>query len=183
MTDTDSGNGPIAWPPRELVGLFSEPEPLIQAIHDLLGAGFEHADLSVLSSHEAVEAVDPYGQSWRDRLLPLLDERRYEVPLVTGALIAIASGPVGAAIAGLVAAGVGGMALKEMFEKVVSLPDTQEYAEAVEKGELVLWVSTPDAATEDRARQLLEKHGARNIHIVEREPADQPDGTPDATGA
>lgn len=175
QTDTDSGNGPIAWPPRELVGLFSEPEPLVKAIKDLLGAGFDHADLSVLSSHEAVEAADPQGQTWRDRLMPLLDEPRYEVPLVTGALIAIASGPVGAAIAGLVAAGVGGIALKEMFEKVVSLPDTQEYAEAVEKGELVLWVSAPDAAAENRARPVLDRHGARNIHIVEREPAAQPD--------
>ncbi|MFA7430909.1 MAG: hypothetical protein WCZ23_12185 [Rhodospirillaceae bacterium] len=175
VTDNASGNGPIAWPPRELVGLFSEPEPLIKAIKDLLGSGFEHADLSVLSSHEAVEAADPHGQTWRDRMMPLLDEPRYEVPLLTGALIAIASGPVGAVIAGLVAAGIGGVALKEMLEKVVSLPDTQEYAEAVEKGELVLWVNSPDAKAEGRARPVLERHGARNIHIVERTPADRPD--------
>lgn len=180
MSDTvneiESGAGPIAYPPRELVGLFSEPAPLITAIKDLLAVGFDHADLSVLSSHEAVEAADPQGQTWRDRLMPLLDEPRYEVPLVTGALIAIASGPVGAVIAGLVAAGIGGAALKEMFEKVVSLPDTQEYAEAVEKGELVLWVAAPDATTENRARSVLERHGARNIHIVERTPAQSPDG-------
>lgn len=173
MTDTapDSGTGPV----RELVGLFSEPEPLIKAIKDLLKAGFDHADLSVLSSHEAIEAADPQGQTWRDRLMPLLDEPRYEVPLLTGALIAIASGPVGTVIAGLVAAGIGGAALKEMMEKVISLPDTQEYAEAVAQGELVLWISAPDATTEGRARPVLERLGARNIHIVERTPADRPD--------
>lgn len=159
---------PSAPVSRELVGLFTDPKPLIAAIKDLLAAGFDHADLSVLSSHEAIEAVDPEGQSWRDRLMPLLIEPRYEVPLVTGALIALASGPVGATIAGLVAAGVGGAALKELFDEVVSLPDTEEFAEAVKKGEIVLWVHVPDAPAEGRARPILERHGARNVHIVER---------------
>lgn len=172
MTDIEtagSETGPIALPPRELVGLFSDPQTLVAAVKDLLGAGFAHADLSVLSSHEAVEAADPHGQSWRDRLMPLLDEQRYEVPLVAGALIAIASGPVGAAIAGLVAAGVGAAALKEILEKVISLPDTQEFAEAVEAGELVLWIDATAPDAEARATPILERHGARNIHIVERE--------------
>lgn len=179
MTESGSEHGPIALPPRELVALFSEPAPLVATVKELLSAGFAHADLSVLSSHEAIEAADPQGQSWRDRLMPMLDEQRYEVPLVAGALIAIAAGPVGASIAALVAAGVGTAALKEMFEKVVSLPDTQEFAEAVEQGELVLWVDATSDDAEARARPILERHGARNIHIVKRDPDSPDDGGDD----
>ena len=152
-------------PVRELVGLFTTPDPLEACIKALLAAGFAHEDLSVLSSHAAIEAADPEGLSWRDRLLPLLSESRYEVPLVAAGLIALASGPTGAIIAALVAAGVGGAALKEVFEEVTSLPDTEEYAAAVEAGELVLWIAVPDAETEARANARLQHHGARNIHL------------------
>lgn len=166
MTDTASAPRHT----REVVGLFTRPEPLEACIKDLLKAGFDHQDLSVLSSHEAIEAVAGDGQTWRDRLLPLLSETRYEVPLVAGALIAVSSGPVGAAIAGLTAAGVGAAALKEIFDEVVSLPDTDEFAEAVRAGEIVLWAATPTADREAMARDILARHDARNIHLHDTTP-------------
>jgi hypothetical protein len=157
-------------PTREVVGIFSRPQPLEACIKDLLKDGFEHQDLSVLSSHEAIEAIDPEGASWRDRLLPLLAENRYEVPLVAGTIIALSSGPVGAAIAGLAAAGVGAAALKELFDEVISLPDTEDFAEAVRSGEIVLWVATPTAEREAKARAVLERHAARNVHLHDTRP-------------
>lgn len=163
VTDTD----PASRPSREVVGIFSRPAPLESCIKDLLKAGFEHQDLSVLSSHDAIEAIDADGYSWRDRLLPLLSENRYEVPLVAGAVIALSSGPVGAAIAGLTAAGVGAAALKEIFDEVVSLPDTEEFAEAVKAGEIVLWAAAPTPEREAEAREILARHDARNIHLHE----------------
>lgn len=166
-----------AMPPapiREIVGLFREPQPLEACIQDLLKAGFEHADLSVLGSHAAIEAADPEGLSWRERLMPLLTETRYEVPLVAGTLIALTAGPTGALIAGLAAAGVGAAALREMLQEVTSLPDTEEFAAAVEAGEIVLWVVVGDAQKERTARDVLEAHGARTIHVHERTPSEDP---------
>ena len=160
-----SDSGVAACPPRELVGLFTTPGPLEACIRELLDGGFAHEDLSVLSSHTAIEIADPEGLTWRDRLLPLLSESRYEVPLVAAGLIALASGPTGAIVAALVAAGVGGAALKEVFDEVISLPDTEEFARAVEAGEIVLWVAVPDDAARDRATGLMERYGARNIHL------------------
>jgi len=168
VTETTSATAPM----RELVGLFREPKPLEACIKDLLKSGFEHADLSVLASHEAIEAATPDDISWRDRLMPLLTEPRYEVPLVTGAIIALTSGPVGALISGLAAAGVGAAALKELIDEVTSLPDTEEFAEAVRAGEIALWVYLADPEKEATARQLLEKHGAHNIHIHLRTPGE-----------
>lgn len=161
VTDTD----PASRQSREVVGIFSRPAPLEACIKDLLKAGFEHQDLSVLSTHEAIEAVDTEGYTWRDRLLPLLSENRYEVPLVTGAIIALSSGPVGAAIAGLAAAGVGAAALKEIFDEVVSLPDSEDFAEAVKAGEIILWAAAPTAERETAARDIMAAHEARNIHL------------------
>lgn len=158
-------------PIREIVGLFHAPKPLEACIQDLLKAGFEHADLSVLGSHTAIEAADPEGLSWRERLMPLLTETRYEVPLVAGTLIALTAGPTGALIAGLAAAGVGAAALREMLQEVTSLPDTEEFAAAVEAGEIVLWVAVADAQKERTARDVLEAHGARTIHVHERTPS------------
>lgn len=152
---------------RELVGLFADPAALTATIEALLADGFSHADVSVLSSHAAIEAAGK-GSGWRERLIPLISEKRYEVPLLTGAFIAIATGPVGAAIAGLVTAGVGAAALLEIFDEVVSLPNTQEFAQAVARGELILWVAVADDAAEARARMHLEHGGARGIHRNDR---------------
>lgn len=151
---------------REVVGIFSTPEPLEKAIKELLADGFAHADLSVLASHEAIEAAS--GVDWTERLMPLLTEMRYEVPLVTGALIAVATGPIGAAVAALTAAGVGAAALNELFNEIVSLPDTEEFAEAVRAGEIVLWAVVADASKEAAARATMERLGARNVHIHAR---------------
>lgn len=151
--------------PRELVGLFQSPAPLEACIRDLIDAGFSHEDLSLLSSHEAIEVAAADGESWRDRLMPLLTETRYDVPLVAGTLIALATGPTGALIAGLAAAGVGAAALKEIISEVISFPDTNDFAKAVSAGEIILWVAVTDAPAEKTARDLLTRHGARNIHI------------------
>ena len=41
----------------EVVGLFAEREAFDRAVEELLRSGFERADLSVLASHESLEAA------------------------------------------------------------------------------------------------------------------------------
>lgn len=152
---------------REVVGLFATRDDLEQAIKDLRAAGFDRTDLSLLTSHESIDVGDSGSDlSLRERLLPLLNEWRYEVPLVGAGLIALASGPTGAAIAALVGAGVGVAAVRELVQEVTSLPDTEEFARELAAGAVALWVHVGDtAAFEAKARDILARHNASNIHL------------------
>lgn len=158
---------PTASEHREVVGLFADRDGLEQAIKDLRAAGFDRTDLSLLTSHESIDVGDSAsGLTLRERLLPLLTEWRYEVPLVGAGLIALASGPTGAAIAALVGAGVGIAAVRDLVEEVTSLPDTEEFARELAAGSVALWADvTPDAGREAKAREILERRGATNVHL------------------
>lgn len=37
--------------------------------------------------------------------------------------------------------------------------------DALDHGGLLLWVRTPDAAREEKARAILAKHGGRDVHV------------------
>lgn len=152
---------------REVVGLFADRDGLEKAIKDLRAAGFDRTDLSLLTSHESIDVGDSTsGMSLRERLLPLLTEWRYEVPLVGAGLIALASGPTGAAIAALVGAGVGIAAVRDLVEEVTSLPDTEEFARELAAGSVALWVDVSrDGGDEAKAREVMERYGATNVHL------------------
>lgn len=158
-------------PHRELVGIFSDKKNFESAIDALLKAGFLRSDLSVLASHSSLEAARPEAAGLRDRLTGLVGEMKYEGPLVAAGLIALAAGPVGTALAGVVAAGVGAAALKEFLDDVTATPDTKEFERALEAGSVILWVAVPDPLREGRAKGVLESLGASNLHVVERKGA------------
>ncbi len=159
-------------PAREVVGTFADREHFQNAIDSLTYAGFARADLSVLSSHDSVDlAVGREGRSWKDSLIALVGELKYEGPLVSAGLIALAAGPVGAAIAGLIAAGVGGAALKELLDEVAALPDSEAFARALESGSVILWVAVRSPDHEARASRILADAGAQNVHVFERKEA------------
>ncbi|WP_404382162.1 hypothetical protein [Caenispirillum salinarum] len=167
MSDTN----PAPTIKREVVGLFADRADLEGAIKDLRASGFDRTDLSLLTSHESIDVGDQSSElSLRERLLPLLTEWRYEVPLVGAGLIAVASGPTGAAIAALVGAGVGVAAVRDLVNEVTSLPDTEEFARELEAGAVALWVFVGDNPEfEAKAREVLRQHNASNIHLHEGE--------------
>jgi hypothetical protein len=165
MTATNSTSAPA----REVVGTFADREHFQAAVDALLKAGFARTDLSVLTSHESIDtATAGPGKSWRDALVALVGELKYEGPLVAAGLIALAAGPVGAVIASLVAAGVGGAAAKELLDEVAALPDSAAFTKALADGSVILWVSVADAAAEARAKALVRGLGAQNLHVFER---------------
>lgn len=156
-------------PTREVVGTFADREHFQAAIDALFKAGFVRTDLSVLSSHDSIDAATAReGRSWKDALVALVGELKYEGPLVAAGLIALAAGPVGAVIAGLVAAGVGGVAAKELLDEVAALPDSEEFTKALAAGSVILWVSVADGAAEAKAKAILHDTSAQNIHVFER---------------
>ncbi len=153
---------------REVVGAFSRRLDFDVAVSNLLAAGFSRSDLSVLASHDSLDAASADALSWRSRLVGLLGELKYEGPLITAGLIAIAAGPVGSVIGGLIAAGVGGVAIKELMDEVTARPHAAEFAAALAAGSILLWVDIADPADEDKATAILTSAGAANVHANER---------------
>jgi len=153
---------------REVVGTFADRAHFESAVEALIRAGFERHRLSVLASHDSLEVASAGQRSWRDGLVALVGELKYEGPLVAAGLIAIAAGPVGAAIAGLIAAGVGGAAIKEVLDEVASLPDSADFARALAAGSVILWVGIETAQEEESATSLLKAAGGANVHVFER---------------
>ena len=155
---------------KEVVGLFSRRSDFDAAVEALFQAGFSHSDLSILASHDSIDAADPEARSWKDRLIGLVGELKYEGPLVTAGLIAIAAGPVGAAIAGLIAAGVGGAALKELMDEITARPHAERFAAWLAAGGILLWVYAADPEHEATAVRILAAAGGSNVHTNERVP-------------
>jgi hypothetical protein len=153
---------------REVVGTFSDREQFQAAVDALVKAGFSRSDLSVLSSHESLDAVGPDGKSWKDMLVGMVGELKYEGPLVAAGLIALAAGPVGAAIAGLIAAGVGGVAAKELLDEVSAISDSEGFTRALAAGSVILWVAVRDESDEAKAIATLQASAAANVHVFER---------------
>ena len=163
MSATDT-HSPIT---REVVGTFADRDHFQQAVSRLLDCGFTRADLSVLSSHDSLDATKP-SSKWKDALVAVAGDIKYEGPLVAAGLIALASGPVGAAIAATVAAGIGGLAVKEVLDEVSALPDSTDFERALSAGSVILWVMVADQLGEEKARKALADTGAANIHVFNR---------------
>lgn len=150
--------------PTEVVGLFGSREGVERAIAGLKAAGFADADLSLLASHESIEAADKSGRTWKQRLVALVDELRYEQPLVASGAIFLAGGPVAATIAAVIGAAVGGIAVKEVLEEVTATPHTDQFARSIEAGGVILWVRAEAAEREEVAARVLSESGGTNVH-------------------
>ncbi len=149
---------------REAVGLFADRESFEAAVEALKGAGFERTDLSVLGSHESIDAAGEPGKPFKDILTALVGELKYEGPLVASGAILLVGGTVSATIAGIIGAAVGGIAVKEVLDEVTSTPHTEDFARSLEAGSVILWVRTPDKELERAATAILEENGGVNVH-------------------
>ncbi|HYD31500.1 MAG TPA: hypothetical protein VEB64_11680 [Azospirillaceae bacterium] len=165
-SDTTGGSTPV----RELVALFETREAFDAAVASLLASGFSRTDLSVLASHDSLDAAGRPAKPMDEALTAMVGELKYAFPLTTAGLIAIAAGPIMAPLAAVVAAGVGGAAVKEYLDAITDHPHTEEFAAALEASGIILWVRVDgDPAVEAKAARLLGDAGGRNIHPVVRE--------------
>ena len=151
---------------REAVGSFPDREHFRNAVSALLAAGFERSDLSVLASHDSLAvAENDAGTSKGILAAGLTDEIKYLGPLTVAGIILVSGGPIAAAIAALVGAGLGGAALKELFDDYAAAPHREEFAEALAEGAALIWVRCADPDLELRASRILEEAGGRHVHI------------------
>jgi hypothetical protein len=148
---------------REAVASFADREHFRRAVSALLAAGFEPSDLSVLASHKALSAADESPAELT--LAGLSDEVKYIAPLTVAGIVLISGGPIAATVAALVGAGLGGAALKELFDDYTAAPHREEFTAALAAGAALLWVRCNDPELELRALRLLEEAGGRHVHI------------------
>jgi hypothetical protein len=161
-------------PMREAVASFADRRQFVNAVTGLLGAGFERADLSVLASHQSLEiAGDVPGYPGRpDEALAasLVGEARFLVPLTIAGVVFLSGGPIAAALAVLVGAGLGGAALKELLARLGANRHSADFAVMVAAGAVLLWVKVESDAATAKALAILEGAGGRHAHVQMRAP-------------
>ena len=152
---------------REAVASFPDREHFRSAVSALLAAGFERSDLSVLASHDSLAAAEG-----RTEIVPagLSDEIKYIAPLTVAGIIVLSGGPIAAVVAALVGAGLGGAALKELFDDYTAPRHSEDFASALKAGAVLLWVRCEDADRELVATRILEEAGGRHVHVHGRSP-------------
>lgn len=153
----------------EVVGRFAAREPFKAAVEALMAAGFERPDLSVLDSHESLTASEGSREAWRETLDGLVGEVKYLGPLTAAGLILLASGPVGIAVAGAIAAGLSGMAIYELLDEIKATPHAKEFAKALENGAVLLWVRADAPDRQKVASDILRRHAAADVHVHMRD--------------
>lgn len=149
----------------DVVGLFADRETFQAAVDALFAAGFERTDLSVLSSHESIDAAGKPSKPWKDVLTALIGELKYEGPLVASGAIILVGGPTAAAIAATIGTAVTGIAAKEILNEVTATPHTEDFARSLEAGSLILWVRAESAEREALATSILTSNDGANVHV------------------
>jgi hypothetical protein len=151
---------------REAVGSFPDREHFRNAVGGLLAAGFDRSDLSVLASHDSLTvAEDDAGSSRGILAAGLTDEIKYVAPLTVAGIIVLSGGPIALAVAALVGAGLGGAALKELFDNYTAAHHSENFAAALKAGAALLWVRCEDPDHELVATRILEEAGGRHVHV------------------
>lgn len=188
-TPPNSPAEPDAEALREAVGVFDDGETFDAAIDELLSAGFDRADLSLLAGEHAVE--EKLGHIY-EKVEELEDDTKIpraayvsreslgdaEGALIgglayVGAVLAAGAAVVsGGTFAGAVAAaglsgGAGGL-IGSALAKMIDHRHADHLQAQLDRGGLLLWVHTRDPEHERRATEILAKHSAHDVHVHAR---------------
>lgn len=171
-TDPSSAAVPAATTLREAVASFATKPQFRAAVAALLGAGFAPSDLSVLATHDSLEvagSVPGYpGTPGASLAAGLTDEANYIIPLAVAGVALVSGGPVAAALAALVGAGLSGVGLKDVLDRIAANRHSATFAAALKAGAVLLWVRVEGEAREATALRLLEEAGGRHTHVHAR---------------
>jgi hypothetical protein len=151
---------------RVAVASFPDRQHFHAAVSTLLAAGFALSDLSVLATHDSL-ATAGEPEAGAAGLLPagLSAELKYIAPLTVAGIVLVSGGPIAAAVAALLSAGLGGAALKELFDDYTAPRHSEDFRAALAAGAALLWVRCDDPDRELVATRILEQAGGRQVHI------------------
>lgn len=169
----------------EAVGVFDDAATLQNAIDELLSSGFDRAEISLLSSEQAVEeklghAYEKVKELEDDLSVPrtayISTESRGDAEgglvggLVYVGAVAAAGAVVGtggtlaAAIAAAAMTGGAGAMIGSVLAKLVGDHHAHYLQDQLDHGGLLLWVRTRDQEHERRAAEILSKFSAHDVH-------------------
>lgn len=184
---------------REAVGVFHDRDAFQNAVEDLMSAGFDRSELSLLAGERAVQ--EKLGHAYQkvqeledDAAVPRvafvgahsLAEARTGVIgglAYVGAMAAVGAvvasgGTLAAAIAAAVAAGGGGGLLGGWASRFLGRDRAKALQYQIDHGGLLLWVRCRDEAHEQRAVEILKTNGGEDVHVHDlpgsHDPADNP---------
>lgn len=184
MSNTGENNEKV----KEAVGVFRDANALEAAVDELEVSGFDRAAISVLATDaQATQQVERFYRTVRDiedsGRTPhgsfVSRDSRTEgeasvvgLPIYVGgcagaAAVAAAGGALALAFAGALAGGLAGAGLGAIFAAAIARHHAANVREQLDKGGLVLWVNVPDAEAEKRAVTVLNKMGAKDVHVHE----------------
>ncbi|WP_193725750.1 hypothetical protein [Ferruginivarius sediminum] len=171
---------------REAVGVFHDERTLVDAVDELLVAGLDRSQISLLAGHKAVEETlghyfkkvseiedDPdvprmayAGPDSRTEFEAFLGGGLAYVGAVTAAGFVVASGgAVGVAIlAAALAGGAGGFA-GGFLKRFIDQHHAHYLQDQLDRGGILLWVRLGDASQEDKALSILRSHSADDVHV------------------
>ena len=160
---------------HEVVGVFSRSEDLQEAIDELLSSGFDRAELSLLADEHAIEKklghrfvkIDDLAD---DPATPRADYVSTEAIgdaegamigglmsigglVAAGAVVASGGTLIGVLAATAVAGGAGGL-LGSVLAKWIGEQHARHLQEQIDRGGLLLWVRTWNAADEKSAVEI-----------------------------
>jgi hypothetical protein len=184
---------------REALGVFHDRDSFQSAVDDLMSAGFDRAELSLLAGARAIE--EKLGHAYR-KIEELEDDPKVPraayvsnhslaegrtgvigglayVGAVVGVGAVVASGgTLAAAIAAAAIAGGGGGLVGGWAARYLGRDRGQALQDQLDRGGLLLWVHVREQAREQRAIDILTRNGAEDVHVHDlpgsRDPADNP---------
>ena len=169
----------------EAVAVFDDAVAFQAAIDELLSAGFDRAEISLLASEHAVEeklghAYEKVVELEDDSAVPrtafvsteaigdaeggLIGGLVYVGAVATAGAVVASGGTLAAAIAGAAMLGGAGGVIGSVLAKLIGDHHAQRIQEQLHHGGLLLWVRTRDKAHERRAVDILSKHAAHDVH-------------------
>jgi len=192
MSGKTDESGTVLYSVREVVGVFPTVSALESAIQQVEIAGASRSAISVLgvdtnrSGHvetlyRSAETIadDPSAQRAAFASRDSLTEGKafaISLPLEIGGFgsawaVAAAGGALATAIGATILGGAVGAGLGALLVRAVAHHHSEHIKSQLAEGGLVLWVSTPDEAAEQRALAVLGRCGGKSVHAhsVERE--------------
>lgn len=167
----------------EAVGVFDDVRELDAAVEELKASGFKKSQISLLASQDSVERKlghryerveeledDPKAprRAYRTREAlgesedMLLGSLTFLPALLAAGTVVASGGVVAAAVTG---AAVAGAAVATVLGHFMDKNHAEWLEEQLERGGLLLWVATTDAAAEQTALDVLRRHSAHDVHL------------------
>lgn len=178
---------PVTRPSREIVGLFHSAQALEKAVQELASAGWDRAEMSLLGGRELAthhgagkqDSEQMADDPATDRGLVVSKDDVRQVRTLTAGLAGVVGAFLtagatimsgGAALAAIIGAAAVGGGAAAAVEAVGNRENDERNAylrQQLARGGILLWALLREPQDEAKARDILQRNGADDIHVHE----------------